>query len=421
VRSRRYRQQHTRAKYALCLLALLAALALAISGCGGVGISGASNNLGNLLTVYSSLPLQGASAGVSQQLVNGEKLALYEAGGHVGQFRVSYYSLDDANPQTGQWDPGITAADAKTAAQDTSTIAYLGDYNSAATAISLPLINAAGILQVSPASPYGGLTSSLDAGQDEPERFYPTGHRSFGRLQPADSVQAGAQVRLMGALHIKRLYVIDDQDPFQIPLAQILAGDAAGGGIQVLGHDSIATTAGSEFSGEVRKVVRSGAQAVFFSGGTSPGVVALWQQLHAADPHLLLLGPNTMLNAAFASQIGSAGESTYITTPILPDRAYPASAQRLFADYRSHFHEAPTPAALYGYEAMSVVLAAIRNAGSHGNDKQAVIDQFFHTHDRDSVLGRYSIQPSGDSTLSRYAADRVANGQLVFWRAFEAG
>jgi branched-chain amino acid transport system substrate-binding protein len=407
-------------KYALSCAALLATLALFASGCGGVGVSGASN-LSNLLTVYSSLPLQGASAGVSQQIVNGEKLALYDAGGHIGQFRVSYYSLDDANPQNGQWDPGITAADAKTAAQDTSTIAYLGDYNSPATAISLPLINAAGILQVSPASPYVGLTSSLDAGQDEPERFYPTGRRSFGRLQPADPIQAAAQVKLMGALGVKRLYVIDDQDPFEVPLAQILAGDATTAGIHVLAHDSIATTAGSEFSGELHKVASSGAQAVFFSGGTSPAVVSLWQQLHTADPHLLLLGPNTMLNAVFAKQIGSAGESTYITTPILPASAYPASAQRLFADYRTRFHEAATPEALYGYEAMSVVLDAIRRAGDRANNKQAVIDQFFHTQDRDSVLGRYSIQPTGDTTLTRYGVDRVRGGQLVFWRAFLGG
>ena len=82
----------------------------------------------------SSRSTQPAAAGrlraVSQQIVNGEKLALYDAGGHVGQLRVSYYSLDDSSPKTGQWDPGITAADAKTAAQDPSTIAYLGDYNS---------------------------------------------------------------------------------------------------------------------------------------------------------------------------------------------------------------------------------------------------------------------------------------------------
>ena len=40
-------------------------------------------------------------------------------------------------------------------------------------------LNGAGILQVSPSSPYVGLTSSLEAGQDEPGRFYPTGHRTF--------------------------------------------------------------------------------------------------------------------------------------------------------------------------------------------------------------------------------------------------
>ena len=84
-------------------------------------------------------------------------------------------------------DPGITASNAKRAAQDPSTIAYLGDFNSAATAISLPLINGAGVLQVSPSSPYVGLTSSLDAGQDEPERFYPSGRRTFARRDPGRS------------------------------------------------------------------------------------------------------------------------------------------------------------------------------------------------------------------------------------------
>ena len=89
---------------------------------------------------------------------------------------------------------GVTETNAKMAAEDTTTIAYLGDYDSGATAVSLPLINAAGILQVSTASPYVGLTSSLDAGQDEPERFYLTGKRNFGRLQPGDPAQAAAQV-----------------------------------------------------------------------------------------------------------------------------------------------------------------------------------------------------------------------------------
>ncbi|HTR72518.1 MAG TPA: hypothetical protein VMG80_02905, partial [Solirubrobacteraceae bacterium] len=192
---------------ALSALAATAGLVVAASGCGGV--SGAASTLSNQLTIYSSLPLQGPSAGISRQIVDGEKLALHDVGGRVGPFTVSYASQDDSNPTSGQWDPGVTAADAKTAADDPTTIAYLGDYDSAATAISLPLINAAGILQVSPASPYVGLTSSLDAGQDEPARFYLTGKRNFARLQPGDPKQAQAQVRLLKDLGVKKLYVLD--------------------------------------------------------------------------------------------------------------------------------------------------------------------------------------------------------------------
>lgn len=415
MRSRWYR-----ASRALCpAVALLAAAALA-SGCGGVALSGASS-LGSKLTVYSSLPLQGVSAASSRQILGGEKLALADAGGQVGQFKVSFYSMDDASPKTGQWDPGITAADAKTAAQDTSTIAYIGDYNSAASAVSLPLINAAGVLQVSPASPYVGLTSSLDAGQDEPERFYPTGKRNFGRLMPADPVQAAAQVALMRALHVRRVYAIDDLDPFQAPLAQIVVEEARRAGIQAHGPDGIDTGAEADFSGEIEKIRASGAGAVFFSGGTGPGVVRLWRELHAADPGLLLLGPSTMVDAAFAREIGTAAQSTYLTTPLLPSDAYPASAQRVLARYRAQFGERAGPWALYGYEAMSVVLQAIRDAGPHGNERRAVIERFFAIRDRESVLGRYSVEANGDSSSTRYGVQRIADGKLVFWRALDLG
>src|SRR5438876_71095 len=207
---------------------------------------------------------------------------------------------------TGLLDPGVTATNAKTAAQDTSTIAYLGEYSSASTAVSLPLINAAGILQVSPSSPYVGLTSSLDAGQYEPQRFYPTGRHTFGRLQPGDPGQAAAQAALMRALGVRSVYVVDDQNPFEIPLAEIVRGGAERVGIRVAGRDSVAIAAGTVFSEEVEKIARTGAQAVFFAGGPSAGAIAFWRALHAADPQLLLLGSSTMLSESFTSAIGAA-------------------------------------------------------------------------------------------------------------------
>jgi branched-chain amino acid transport system substrate-binding protein len=397
----------------------LAMGALGVAGCGGVGVSGASSAVGNQLTIYSSLPLQGPSGPNSEQIVNGEKLALGETGGQIGPFKISYLSMDDSNPKTGEWNPGVTATNAKTAAEDTTTIAYLGDYNSGATAVSLPLINASGILQISPASPYVGLTSSLDAGQDEPERFYPSGKRTFGRLQPGDPVQAEAQVKLMDGMGVKRVYVLDDQGPFEIPLAELVASEAKRAGIKVAAHDSLDmtdTNATASFKSEVEKVTESGAQAVFFAGGTGTGTAALWKQLHAADPKLLLLGSSDMINSAFTSEIGEAGANTYLTTPILPVDRYPPPAAQVLAAYSRRFGSEGNAYALYGYEAMGVALASVRAAGLRGNDRQTVVNQFFATKNRDSVLGRYSVLADGETTLSRYGADKVEDGRAVFYR-----
>ena len=209
---------------------------------------------GDQLTIYSSLPLQGPS-GRSPSRSSTERSSRWRTPGANRAVQDRLRLAGRLQPQTGEWAPGVTASDAKTCRPGHSTIAYLGDYNSAATAVSLPLINAAGILQVSPASPYVGLTSSLDAGQDEPERFYPTGQRTFGRLMPGDPVQAAAQVQLMESLGVKRVRA---QRPRPVrgptcgnPCRRCRTGRHRCAGRRREHHD------GTEFSGEVRKVPRA--------------------------------------------------------------------------------------------------------------------------------------------------------------------
>ncbi len=401
-------------------LAALAAAVAALSGCAGGGAARSDDATGSPLAVYSSLPLQGATAAISEQISGGEKLALAAAQGRAGKFKVGYVSLDDSNPANGDWSPGVTASNAKTAAQDTSTIAYLGDYESAATAISLPLINAAGIPQVSPASPYVGLTQSLDAGQDEPERFYPSGERTFARLLPGDPVEAGAVLSLMRSLGVRRIYMLDDGDPFAIPLDELLASNAQSAGITVAGHDSLSLVTGGTYRGEAEKVAESGAQAVFFSGRGSEGAATLWRELHAADPHLLLIGSSATVLEPFTANLGAAAAMTYLATPVLAPGLYPPAGQRVLAEYQRTFGAPGTGYALYGYEAMSLVLDSIRRAGSRGYDRQAVIAKLMSTRERASVLGRYSLRSDGETTLRHYAVDRVAGGRAVFYREIDA-
>jgi branched-chain amino acid transport system substrate-binding protein len=220
---------------------------------------------------------------------------------------------------------------------------------------------------------------------------------------------------------VRQLYLLDDGDPFAMPLAQLVAADATQAGITVVGQDHLSITSGAVFTGEGEKIVEAGAQAVFYSGAGSEAAASLWRQLHETDPRLMLLGSSAVVDEAFASQIGAAGPQAYATTPVLPTWMYPAAAQRVLADYRRRFAGEAEAYVLYGYEAMSLVLQAIRAAGARGNDRQLIAQTVLASRRRNSVLGRYSIQADGDTTLSTFAVDRVNGGRFVFAKAIRVG
>ena len=404
---------------------LVTALALGVAACGGGSdnsstSSGGGSNGRTSLTIYSSLPLQGDSRPQSTDVVNGEKLALEEAGGKVGKFTIKYASLDDATAAAGKWDPGQTSADGRKAAQDASTIAYLGEFNSGASAISIPILNEANILQISPSNTYVGLTRSEGADKGEPDKYYPSGKRTFGRVVPADHIQAAAQVTYQKDQGCKKTYILNDKEVYGKGIAVQVQNIGKAQGLAITGNDGIDTKA-ANFRSLATKIKSSGADCMFFGGITQNKGVQVFKDVNAANPTMKLFGPDGVAESAFATKLGSAVEkNTYITNPTLDPKLYPPAAQDFFAKFKQKFGNDPQPYAIYGYEAMKVALLAIQNAGDKGNDRQAVIDAFFKIKDRDSVLGKYSIDENGDTTLSDYGADRVEGGKLVFDKVIKA-
>jgi branched-chain amino acid transport system substrate-binding protein len=402
---------------------LLTALAFGVAACGGDGGGGGggADSARTTLTIYSSLPLQGDSRPQSESVVNGEKLALEEAGGKVGKFKITYKSLDDATAAAGKWEAGQTSANARKAAQDQSTIAYLGEFNSGATAISLPILNEAGILQVSPSNTAVGLTrGGAGADKGEPDKYYPSGKRTFGRVVPADHIQAAAQVTYQKDEGCTKLYVLNDKEVYGKGLADQVASIAKAQGLQVLGNDGIDTKA-ANFRSLATKIRSAGADCMFFGGITQNKGVQLFTDVHAANPDMKLFGPDGVAESAFSGKLSpSVQRVTYITNPTLDPKLYPPSAQKFFDTFKQKYGKDPEPYAIYGYEAMKVALLAIQNAGDKGNDRQAVIDAFFKIKDRDSVLGRYSIDENGDTTLSDYGANLIKDGKLVFNKVLKA-
>jgi branched-chain amino acid transport system substrate-binding protein len=393
---------------------------LVVAGCGATANGSSPTAQNQTLTIYSDLPVQGPDQARQESIVNGEKLALYQAGGHVGRFHISFASLDDADVKAGTWTPQDTLLAARTASQDTTTIAYIGDWDSGASAISLPLLNETGVLQVSPASTYVGLTdASPTDGRGEPDRYYPAGGpRTFARLEPTDAVEAGAMVAYMKALGVHRVYVIGDYDVFDSDIAGIVAGDAQAGGLTIAGQTQLDTTVVGTTPADYAKVAAlatSKTDAVVFGGAPGPGAQALWQALHDAGPHVKLFAASSLATPAFVAAAGAAGPETYVTSPVLELAQYPPAAATVLRAYETAFHTPGTAYSLYGYEAMSAILDSIRRAGPLGSDRSAVVREFFALRNRDSVLGRYSITPTGDTTLANMSGYTVdASGRLRF-------
>ena len=128
-------------------------------------------------TIYSSLPLSGDSRPQSEDLECAMQLALEDS----GRTDVRYVSLNDATRRTGGWEPTRVAANARRARDDTSTVAYLGDFNSGASAISIPILNDVGIMQISPSNTYVGLTRAEGAERGEPTRYRPGPVATYAR------------------------------------------------------------------------------------------------------------------------------------------------------------------------------------------------------------------------------------------------
>src|SRR5919109_4189885 len=171
---------------------VVGAVAVGVGACGGDDDDGggAAQGGGKTLTIYSSMPLQGASAPSTTDVVNGMKLALEQADNTAGEHTIKYVSLDNATAQAGAWTPEATTANARKAAQDDTTAVYLGEYNSGAAAVSIPILNEAGVPQISPANTAVGLTTDEPgATPGEPDKYYLSGQRTFARIAIRDSIQ----------------------------------------------------------------------------------------------------------------------------------------------------------------------------------------------------------------------------------------
>jgi branched-chain amino acid transport system substrate-binding protein len=405
-------------------------LAFGVAACGSSGSStdkttstGATATSGNL-TVYSSLPLQGAQRPQTTDMVNGIRLALKQAGGKAGPFTIKYVSKDDSSAQAGTWTAENVSANARAAAQDKSAAAYIGEFNSGASAISIPILSDAKVPQISPANTAVGLTSNEPGAKPgEPAKFYPSGFRNYVRIVPKDTIQGAALATIMKKDGCKKVAMTNDKEVYGAGLASNIEIAAKTQALNIIFNEGIDPKA-PNYRSLASRAKTQGADCFVFAGITSNNGVQIYKDFSAALPNAKLYGPDGVAESGFFDPKeggipAKVAKKVKLTVATLSSDSYGAVGKKFFSDYaKAYGKKNPNPYSIYGYEAMSLALDAIKRSGT--GKREDVVKALFATKDRDSPLGTYSIDKNGDTTLTDYGVYKIEGGQQVFLETVKA-
>ncbi|MBO0885730.1 MAG: branched-chain amino acid ABC transporter substrate-binding protein, partial [Mycobacterium sp.] len=394
---------------------------------GGQTGGGASNTTpsGQTLVVGTDLPLNGSSAGQSEDTNKLIQLYLDSIGDKAGPYKIELKSYNDATPAAAQWDDGQCAQNAAAHVANTQEVAVMGTFNSGCALIEVPILNRASdgpLLMVSHANTNPGLTKAWDPGT--PEKYYPTGKRSYARVVTTDDFQGTADADFAKeTLHAKSVYILNDNQVYGIGVARAFEDEAKKDGIKVLGNEAWDAKA-ANYTALFQKIKAKNPDMVFFGGIYDNNGGQLTKDKVAVlgdNKKVPLMVPdgftgysdNTALPQAQGEYLSFAGLTLDTLTK---NNASGAKLIQQFKQKYGHLPEGSYP--LYGVAAMQVILAAI--AKSDGT-RASVTEQVFSGSGitipaSESVIGKpIQIDPkTGDTNNKDISIELMKNHEETF-------
>ena len=412
------------------VVASAAAVSLAMVGIAGSATKGATplpaSSCGSLqyggsggpdFIVASDLPLQGSSRSQTIEMTKAIAFELKANNWTAGKYHIGYQSCDDSTASAGKWDPAKCSANAGVYAADKSVIGVLATFNSGCAEIEVPKANRAGLQYVSPANTYIGLTHK-PALPGEPDKYYPTGKRTYARVVAADDFQGSADVLQLKALGVKTVYVLNDKEAYGFGVASAVKNVANGAkslGVKVVGFEAWNPKA-SSYTDLATKIKASGAKAVFLGGLECENGGKLIKDLRAG------LGTGVVLEApdGFSSfkdtiaHAGSASNGMYISIAGEPYQNLNASGKKFAADFGKSIGLGAAkvnPYSNYGATAMLVMLKAI--AGS-GGTRTGVSKGVYNHSFTNTPIGNFTLNANGDTNAGVISIYHVKGTNAAF-------
>ena len=398
------------------VIVVVASAALAFGACGG----GGGGNLNKAIQIAVELPFQGSDKAASDPILDGIRLAVKQAGGKVGDFTITVPKsavYDDA--LNGAHDPQTGAGNMTKIVADPAYVAVIGPLNSGVAKAQIPISNAAGLLQCSPANTNTDLTKGAKAAELR------TKPNNYIRVVTNDAVQGpAAAAYIITTLKKKSVYIIDDTETFGKGVADSFEAEFKARGGTVVQHDAAPKTT-QDYVSIMTAAKALNPESIYFGGVTATGgarILLAASQVGLGD--IPYVGPdgindgNGETQNSFLNLAAAAAKNTYSTLAGPGDFEGKA---KFDADYKAEYGKDPTGYAGQGFACAQVVLDALKRAIATNPASDAALREAVRAAGTDTSItytldvGKVSFDKDGDTSqliVSIYSVDPAgANGK----------
>ncbi len=369
-------------------------------------------------TVYFAieLPQQGSEKAASDPIINGIKLAVKQAKNTAGGYTIEI-------PQSMIKDDALNGAhDAQTGANNMSqivaeekAIAVIGPLNSSVAKAQIPISNAGGLPQCSPANTNPDLTKGAPAAQLR------TKPNNYIRVVTTDDVQGPAASQyIYDTLGKKSVYIIDDTETFGKGVADAFEADFKARGGTVTKHDGAPKTTQDYVT--IMTAAKSGnPEAIYFGGVTATGgariLLAAAQVGMGAVPYVGPDGINDGSGTTKDSFLNLAGDKAANSYSTLAGIGTFDGKAKFDTDYKAEFGIDATGYAAQGFACAQVLIDALNRAGATNPADMKALREALRvavtdtTHSYATIQGAITFNADGDTSqkiVSIYSFDAAA-------------
>jgi len=354
--------------------ALVVGASLVLSACsqGATTAPGGGTATKGTVNIAIELPQQGSDLASSEPMINGIKLAVKDAGGVAGSYKVEIPKsaiFDDA--KDGAHDPQTGAQNMQAIVALENVMAVIGPLNSSVAKVQIPISNEAGLLQCSPANTAEGLTipqfGALDIRKAHPDKI------NYIRVVTTDDNQGPAAAKyILDNLKKKNVYIIDDTETFGKGISDNFQKYLEANGGKVVARDGVPKTT-TDYSAILTAAKAKNPEAIYFGGVTATGGARILKAAIQAGLNVPYVGPDGIFDGSAATKdsflnlTGDDAKLAIATAAAVGD--FPGRAD-FEAKFKAEYGKSPTGYAATAYACAQVVLDAIKRAGEGASMKE---------------------------------------------------